>query len=553
MAMFDKCSTWCTVDTTNTCPPVDAIDNTVGYLCNEPTPVPTLDQYTGEYAWQFVDPINALAASCGGFIPAFDFTCNDKYTQELNDYMFPGVDTSVIDSNDKTSQFEAYRNYSSVASAANYANAFTTAENVHIEEYTCPDGEVKCAYAMLWKERTNDDGMIKVTADAAAGDTCVILENTSGMNVGGYVNIIPCSDDACAIHPHISEITSVDHETGEVCFCDPLAFDIFAVQVQEDEEGNPVGCETCETKAFYTLPAISCGTCITEGGKLWGGEEVLKKAFFKKYGYLLTMNEKEMRECLQCAWDYDGDAYGYAMGNKTLQAKLGDWRKTMDLTLLSDYFYAPGPGITKENCATTTGPGLITGILAADAEGCCTVADFCGKKPIEKALALLDFLDKIEQCDMGRNNPEVDIIMNQTAITNFKKMTWVWNKLKGVPTCCEARDGVKNFNETASIQSYFSDRPVEFKKSDFLSKMYPNTGMILFVPRGHMIMRTFGEYLGDNFDVLNSPNMNFMEIKEVDKDDTACLNCKRSLRITGNYLIAWVGFCSWKFGLIQGF
>lgn len=554
MALFDKCNTSCTVDTTSACPAADVIDNTVGYLCNEPKSVPTLDQYTGEYAGQFVDPINALAASCGGFIPAFDFTCNDKYTQELNGYMFPGIDTSVIDANDNTSQFAAYRSYTSVNQAANYANAFSAAENVHIEEYVCEaTGETKCAYAMLWKERTNDDGMIKVTADAAAGDDLVILENTSGMNVGGYLNIIPCSDDTCALHPHISEITAVDHETGEVSFADPLTYDIFAVQAEEDAEGNVVGCGTCETKAFYTLPAVTCGSCIPEGGKLGGGEEVLKKTFFRKYGYLLTMNEKEMRDCLQCAWDFDGDEYGYATGNKVLAQKLGDFKRSMDLTLLSDYFYAPGPGISIANCAPTTGPGAITGVLGADAEGCCALHDLCGKKPIEKGLALLDIMDQIAQCDMGNNNPRIDMIMNQTALTNFKKMTKIWNQLKGVPTCCEPRDGLKDFNETVTVKSYFMDRPYDMKKSDFLSKMYPNTGVIMFVPQGHMLLRTFGEYLGDNFDVINGTNMNFMEIKEVNKDDTDCINCKRSLRVTGSYLVAGVGFCSGKWAMITGF
>lgn len=87
---------------------------------------------------------------------------------------------------------------------------------------------------------------------------------------------------------------------------------------------------------------------------LGGQEEVVKKAYFKNYGAIIPFNKKELHQCIQCAGDFGGDEYGYATGNATLARKLGDFRKVFDQTLLHDYFYAPGPGFSKKNCAPTT-------------------------------------------------------------------------------------------------------------------------------------------------------------------------------------------------------
>lgn len=157
---------------------------------------------------------------------------------------------------------------------------------------------------------------------------------------------------------------------------------------------------------------------------------------------------------------------------------------------------------------------------------------------------MLDIFDSIECCDMGDRNPDVRMIVNQKFLTNWKKMTKEWNRLLSVPTCCEAQDGMKDFNRLVSVRSYLQDRPFTPEFSDYLSKMYPNVSIALFVPQGWSIMRTFDTSIDQGLNVVNGTNVNFMSIKELDKDDNDCFNCERAIKITGSYLIANVGECT---------
>lgn len=151
---------------------------------------------------------------------------------------------------------------------------------------------------------------------------------------------------------------------------------------------------------------------------------------------------------------------------------------------------------------------------------------------------------------MGSENPDMRMIMNQKALTNWKKLAKEWNRLLTVSNCCEPVDGTKNFNRMVSVQSYFGDRPMTPELSYYLTKMYPNTGVILFAPQGWSLLRTFDKSIGENLNVVNGTNINFMSIKEIDTDDNEFYNCERALKVQGSYLVAHAGLCTGKYKMI---
>lgn len=530
--MLDKCNKGCTISAgvNPDCNPYWPATNSLGFSCSTPTTVPKLDQIK---LWaeegQIVDPF-ALIETCGS-IPTFDFTCQDDLHKEVRRYMFDGrFEDNVVAGNDTVSQYEYYLNFTSWPAMGSYSSAFTAAENV--QKICVDDCEAR---AMVWKEKKYPDYWFNIVEDAALGATCVILDRTNAVTVGWEITIVACSPDECMTHPFTSEVTSVDPVTWEVCFCDPLPWAVIAVQTSED------GCEGCESKAYYNHGATGCGVDLPTTWTLEGASYEHKYTYFEEYGEIIEFSEDDIRQCVQCAQEFGGDdtlgVMDWAM--YAMKTKLGDFRERLDRKMLMRYFFASWPKCSKEGHPMTW-PWLITHMLQSEAEGCCVAYDFCALNDCQKAAKIIDIMDKLECCKMN-DNPEMRMIMNTHAITKWKKLTREWNRLLGEPVCCTPQDWVKNFNRLAKVQGYLMDRAYDPEESKFLDMFYRDQWVILFVPRGYTIMRTFNRSvhnLDSNMNIVNGSDINLFRVVPLMEDQVSRqITCTKAWKIHGSFLL----------------